>query len=115
MFRNPLDTQNALGPLKKDVELSDEMSSYWISFVHSGDPNKARDEGKLGDEGVYWPKYKEGERGSVAWVRDGLGRKSKVIKDDYRKVGMELLMDVRSGRYDHGKYKNLGQREKDEL
>ncbi len=41
VFRNPLDSQNALGPLTKDIKLADEMSSYWISFVASGDPNTA--------------------------------------------------------------------------
>ncbi|KAJ9475004.1 Carboxylic ester hydrolase [Pseudozyma hubeiensis] len=105
MFRNPLDTQNALGPLRKDVELADEMTSYWISFVASDDPNRAKEEGKMGGGAVRWPKYTvEGKKG-LAWVRDGLGHKTKVIKDDYRAEGMELLMALRSGSYDHDMFK----------
>lgn len=98
VFRNPLDTQNALGPLEKDKELAEEMSSYWISFVASGNPNKAKEEGKLGDGAVVWPKYKVGGEG-VAWRRDGLGHRTTVVKDDYRSEGIKLLMGLRSGEY----------------
>ncbi|CBQ69067.1 related to carboxylesterase/lipase EstA precursor [Sporisorium reilianum SRZ2] len=117
VFRNPLDTQNALGPRKKDVALADEMSSYWISFVASGDPNRAKDEGKLGGKAVHWPRYRpDGERQSVAWRRDGLGRQSAVVKDDYRRKGIELLMALRSGDYDHDKFKSASlSNKRDEL
>lgn len=100
VFRNPLDTQNALGPLQKDVELAEEMSSYWISFVASGNPNRAKEQGKLCGKAPVWPKYEaDGSREEVAFVRDGLGRRTKVVKDNYRREGMELLMKLRSGEY----------------
>lgn len=111
VFRNPLDTQNALGPGERDIGLANEMSSYWISFVATGDPNCARNKGKAGEgaSGVYWPKYTVEGRGSVAWVRNGKGDKSFELPDTYRREGMELLMDLRSGQY-----KGRG-RAKDEL
>ncbi len=60
---------------------------------------------------MYWPKYSVDERKSVAWVRDGLGHRSFELKDDYRKEGMELLMDLRSGMYDHSSMSNaVGER-----
>ncbi|TKY88961.1 hypothetical protein EX895_002202 [Sporisorium graminicola] len=105
VFRNPLDTQNALGPLTKDKQLAEEMSSYWISFVASGDPNKANEQGRMGDQLLHWPRYQPDEgRQSVVWRRDGLGRKSGIVKDDYRQEGIELLMALRSGDYDHGQF-----------
>ncbi|GAK66439.1 alpha/beta-hydrolase [Moesziomyces antarcticus] len=100
VFRNPLDTQNALGPLRKDIALANEISAYWISFVASGDPNTARDQGKLSDGALYWPKYDaDGERSQVAWVHDGLGHRSFVTPDTYRQQGMQLLMALRSGTF----------------
>ena len=98
VFRNPLDTQNALGALEKDKQLAEEMSSYWISFVASGNPNKAREEGRLGEGAVVWPEYKQ-SRESLAWTRDGLGRRTVVVKDDYRNYGIKLLMGLRSGEF----------------
>lgn len=67
VFRNALDSQNPLGPKEKDRRLAEEMSSYWISFVASGDPNSAREQGKLerGEKAPQWPKYGGEERGSV--------------------------------------------------
>ncbi|KAF6766965.1 Carboxylesterase, type B [Kalmanozyma brasiliensis GHG001] len=109
VFRNPLASQNALGPLRKDVELANEMSSYWISFVASGDPNRAKEEGKLGGEAPTWPVYQpDGSREELAFVRDGLGRRTRVVKDNYRREGMELLLGLRSGSYQ-------GMRRRDEL
>lgn len=106
VFRNPLDTQNALGPQKRDNALANEMSSYWISFVASGDPNKARNDGKLENaKAPYWPQYNpDGDRGSIAWVDNGLGKRSYVLPDTYRIQGTELLMDIRSGSYEPSKF-----------
>lgn len=112
MFRNALDTQNALGPLAKDTQLAEEMSSYWINFVASGDPNGAKKQGRRTQGAVRWPKYTEEGRQVVVWVRDGLGRTSRVVRDDYRVKGIELLMSLRSGAYEH---ERLNASKRDEL
>ena len=116
VFRNPLATQNALGPLPNDVALANEMSSYWISFVATGDPNTARNQGKLDEQAPFWPQYKpDGGRASLAWVRNGLGQRSFELPDTYRLEGTELLMDIRSGDYDPAKYQKSCSAKRDEL
>lgn len=110
MFRNPLDTQNALGPLEKDKRLAEEMSSYWISFVASADPNRAKEQGRVRDGAVSWPKYGEGKE-CVAWVWDGLGHRTWIVKDDYRSEGMELLQALRSGTYKHSDFVRSNKRD----
>lgn len=48
----------------------------------------------------------------MVWVRDGLGRTSRVVRDDYRVKGIELLMSLRSGAYEH---ERLNASKRDEL
>lgn len=102
VFRNPLDSQNALGPRDVDARLADVLSSYWISFVATGDPNTAQMGGCLGepnDGAPYWPAYHPADGGgsSIAWVNNRLGAKTRIIPDTYRRTGIELLMSLRAG------------------
>ncbi|KAL8278026.1 hypothetical protein RQP46_009658 [Phenoliferia psychrophenolica] len=60
VFSNPLPTQNPLGNRPSDLELAELMTSYWISFIHSLNPN---------DSGVpnapYWPNYADQPKNMV--------------------------------------------------
>ena len=119
VFRNPLDSQNALGPKEADKTLAELMSSSWISFVASGnDPNVASNDDRSGSTAAkapFWPKYvPDGDRSSIAWVNNGLGEKTRIIPDNYRRQGIKLLLALRGGSYSHDDFETT-KAKRDEL
>jgi hypothetical protein len=74
---------------EKAKALSVVMSSAWINFVVSQDPNGK--EGRLGRDltwPVYDPSVADGVGEEIVWTLGG----SHVGTDDYRKEGMEWLI-----------------------
>ncbi|PWN52525.1 alpha/beta-hydrolase [Violaceomyces palustris] len=93
VFHNPLDTQNALGKNRRDLDLSDEMNAYWVSFVATGNPNTL----KL-DRSPAWPSYaKAGDQ--MHFTNTAKGLRTSVEKDDFRERGIQLLSDIRANTY----------------
>ncbi|EPQ29439.1 uncharacterized protein PFL1_03194 [Pseudozyma flocculosa PF-1] len=104
VFRNPLATQNALGPARRDIDLADEMAGYWISFVTTGDPNAVK--GRQGADGgggaaaatrPQWPRYDAGGKKHLRFKNSPTGERTEVVKDSYRPEGIRMLNEVRAG------------------
>lgn len=91
VYRNSLFTQNALGDKARDLALAEEMTTYWISHVASGNPNAH----KMADAPV-WPNYGHAQEDLVL-TNKASGKKSHAEKDDYRSAGVQLILDLRAG------------------
>ncbi|KAF3918985.1 Acetylcholinesterase [Dactylellina cionopaga] len=79
---NPLGGPNA-AELKK---LADFMSKSWVRFIASGDPSA----GITSRTEVKWPKYNGGQRQIVF---DVAPNSTYIEKDDYRKEGIQLMIN----------------------
>ncbi|KIK54659.1 hypothetical protein GYMLUDRAFT_176940 [Collybiopsis luxurians FD-317 M1] len=80
VFSNPLPTQNPLSKRAGDVELANQMTSYWISFVVNQDPNHSDVEGA-----ITWPNYRNAPK-NIVFNRHG----NFVEDDNYRAAGIAL-------------------------
>ncbi|KAF5392122.1 hypothetical protein D9757_003310 [Collybiopsis confluens] len=80
VFSNPLPTQNPLSQRSGDVELANQMTSYWISFVVNQNPNHSDVDGA-----VTWPDYRSGPK-NIVFNRHG----NTVEDDNYRAAGIAL-------------------------
>ncbi|KAI2472159.1 alpha/beta-hydrolase [Annulohypoxylon bovei var. microspora] len=79
VFANP----TTVGPWPEYRKLSDQVSSQWIRFAHTGDPNGA---------GLpHWPQYGEAENGLNLVLQTEAQGGSYVEADTYRLAGREYL------------------------
>ncbi|KAI1107654.1 alpha/beta-hydrolase [Jackrogersella minutella] len=79
VFANP----TTVGPWPEYRALSNQVSSQWIQFAHTGDPNGA---------GLpYWPRYDEAENGLNLVLQTEAQGGSYVEDDTYRLAGREYL------------------------
>ncbi|KAJ7815173.1 alpha/beta-hydrolase [Mycena olivaceomarginata] len=78
-------TATYLGPTAPiaDRFLGTYMSRAWASFIATGDPNNANVPSK-----VHWPNYSE-DPSNMVWQTQG----STVEKDNFRREGMQFIMD----------------------
>ncbi|KAI1076742.1 alpha/beta-hydrolase [Whalleya microplaca] len=81
VFNNP----GTVGPWPEYEALSDQMSSQWIRFAYSGDPN--------GEGLPRWPLYNESENGLNLVLQTGRQGSSYVEEDTYRLAGREYLTE----------------------
>ncbi|KAF2271055.1 alpha/beta-hydrolase [Lojkania enalia] len=74
-----------VGPWPEYQALSEQMSSQWINFIYSGNPNA--------EELPHWPKYSEGKKGlNLVIQAEGRGYNGSYVEEDtYRLQGRELL------------------------
>ncbi|KAI1375582.1 alpha/beta-hydrolase [Hypoxylon crocopeplum] len=79
VFANP----TTVGPWLEYRKLSDQVSSQWIRFAHSGDPN--------GPGLPRWPEYNESESGLNLVLQTEAQGGSVVEEDIYRLAGREYL------------------------
>ncbi|KAF3909397.1 Acetylcholinesterase [Arthrobotrys entomopaga] len=73
---------------EKYIALSDFMSKSWVRFVVSGDPSVGIDSRR----DVKWLKYKDG-KGASQIVFDIAPNSTYMETDDYRKEGIQLMID----------------------
>ncbi|KAF2136558.1 uncharacterized protein K452DRAFT_279764 [Aplosporella prunicola CBS 121167] len=81
VFANPA----FVGPWPEYRALSTQMSTQWIRFAHTGDPN--------GEGLPVWPKYGDGERGLNLVLQTGQAGGCYVEEDTYRLEGREYLTE----------------------
>ncbi|KAI1415648.1 alpha/beta-hydrolase [Hypoxylon sp. FL1857] len=79
VFANP----TMLGPWPEYRALSDQVSSQWIRFAHTGDPN--------GPGLPQWPRYNEGKDGVNLVLQTEAQGGSQAENDTYRLAGREYL------------------------
>jgi para-nitrobenzyl esterase len=78
VFNNIESGRSMVGPGPEPQRLADQMSSAWIAFAHSGDPNT----GTL----PRWPRYDLNRRATMIFNRD-----SRVQSDPYSEIRRILL------------------------
>lgn len=81
VFANP----TTVGPWPQYRKLSDQISSQWIRFAHTGDPN--------GPGLPRWPLYGEGKNGLNLVIQTERQGGSYVEEDTYRLEGREYLTE----------------------
>ncbi|OTA91318.1 hypothetical protein M434DRAFT_13285 [Hypoxylon sp. CO27-5] len=79
VFANP----TMVGPWPEYRALSNQLSSQWIRFAHTGDPN--------GPGLPHWPRYNEGKDGVNLVLQTKAQGGSHVEEDTYRLAGREYL------------------------
>lgn len=81
VFANP----TMIGPWPEYHKLSDQLSSHWIRFAHTGDPN--------GQGLPHWPRYDESKNGANLVLQTEAQGGSYVEEDTYRLAGREYLTE----------------------